>query len=65
MMSPLGRKRRKLRVISGFLRALNQTPRAAPATWPSTVAQAAPTTPMPRPKMKMGSKIMLITAPTI
>ena len=35
----------------------------APTAWLRTVASAAPFTPMPNTKMKMGSRMMLITAP--
>ena len=37
----------------------------APTVWLRTVASAAPFTPMPRAKIKIGSRIMLITAPII
>ena len=35
----------------------------APTDWLSTVASAAPCTPIPRAKMKIGSRMMLMTAP--
>ena len=34
------------------------------ATWPMTVAMAAPRTPIPSAKIKIGSKIVLMTAPS-
>ena len=37
---------------------------AAEQTWAITVASAAPRTPMPRTKIKRGSRIRLITAPS-
>ena len=44
-------------------------PRHAETIWPSTVAMAAPLTPMAgkpsRPKIKIGSMMMLMTAPVI
>ena len=57
------------RRISWFLTWLMATPSAAPHHWPMTVASAAPATPMAgkpsRPKIMMGSKIILMTAPAI
>ena len=41
----------------------NRRIHTAPTAWLSTVAMAAPRTPMPRPKIRMGSRMMLITAP--
>ena len=41
----------------------NRRIQIAPTAWLSTVARAAPFTPMPNPKMKIGSKMILITAP--
>ena len=35
----------------------------APTAWLSTVAMAAPRTPIPNPKIRMGSRMMLMTAP--
>ena len=44
-------------------------PSVMPAAWPSTVAIAAPAVPMAgrphQPKMKKGSRMMLVTAPNI
>ena len=37
---------------------------AAEATWAITVAQAAPFTPILKAKMKIGSRIRLMTAPS-
>ena len=38
--------------------------RAQPQNWPMMVATAAPATPIFSPKMKMGSRMMLMIAPS-
>ena len=52
---------RILRMVLGPVR--KRMTQMAPTAWLSTVAMAAPFTPMPSPKMRMGSSTMLITAP--
>lgn len=53
--------------MTGFLTRLNHSAAAAPMSCPMTVAMAAPRMPMAgqpsRPKIIMGSRIMLTTAP--
>ena len=53
---------------SGFLRMFITRPIAAAIHWPRMVAYAAPATPIfgtpNRPKMKIGSRMMLAIAPT-
>ena len=59
-------RRRRQRAWS---RSLVRLPRRKERThraetpWARMVARAAPFTPMPNPKMKMGSSTMLVTAP--
>ena len=59
---------RKDRLTSGFWVRLKKTDTLHPTHWPMTVANAAPATSIlgkgPRPKIRMGSKMMLVTAPT-
>ena len=45
------------------IRSRYHTARSAVATWPMTVATAAPIMPHLQPKMKMGSRMMFSTAP--
>ena len=42
----------------------NRRTQTAEQPWDSTVAKAAPWTPIPSPKMKIGSKMMLTAAPS-
>ena len=51
------------RVNSAFGPVRNRTTHAALTAWLRMVASAAPCTPMWKPKMKMGSRIRLTTAP--
>ena len=44
-------------------RVRNSSTHRAPTAWLRTVARAAPRTPIFRPKMKMGSRTMLMPAP--
>ena len=46
-------------------RRRERSTKAQEAIWESTVARAAPATSRWRPKMKMGSRMMLSTAPSI
>ena len=41
----------------------NRSTHAAESNWERTVAKAAPRTPMPSRKIKMGSRMILVTAP--
>ena len=43
----------------------NQTAQIALNAWDKTVAMAAPSTPILKPKIKTGSKIIFVTAPII
>ena len=49
--------------MSVFFFWLNQMARIQPQTWPMTVATAAPATPIFSPKIKTGSRMMLMIAP--
>ena len=68
MVGPSGRNPRKDKFTSGFWATLKKMDTPQPTHWPMTVASAAPATSIrgkgPRPKMRMGSKMMLVTAPT-
>ena len=67
MVGQWGRKPRKDRLTSGFWATLKKTEMPQPTVWPMTVARAAPATSIrgrgPRPKMRMGSRMMFTTAP--
>ena len=67
-ISPLGRKPRKLSCSSRFRTKLNTSARIQAMHCPNTVAAAAPAMPISGnpyfPKIRIGSKMMLITAPT-
>ena len=51
----------KEKVISRFHLRLIRTPANRPMNWPMTVAMAAPLVPRPKVKMKIGSRIRLVT----
>ena len=67
MMVRLGRKPRTDRWRSGFFFKLKNRPRIAATICPVTVASAAPATSIlgkpNRPKIMMGSRMMLMMAP--
>ena len=46
-----------------FFEQRKATTQTADTAWERMVARAAPCTPIPSPKMKMGSRMMLSTAP--
>ena len=62
----MARRRRKYRACSLSrvrLPSRNSSTHTAESTWESTVARAAPCTPMSKTKIKMGSRMILATAP--
>ena len=59
--SGLRKSLRRCRMV--FLPVRNFRIHTAPTAWLSTVAMAAPRTPSPNPKIRMGSRMMLMTAP--
>ena len=67
MMGALGRRFFSWKWTSVFFRRLNVRANSAPQIWPMTVARAAPATSIRgkpnRPKMRMGSRMMLMMAP--
>ena len=46
-----------------FCPVRNRMAQTALIAWDKMVARAAPRTPMPKPKIKTGSRMMLVTAP--
>ena len=68
IMERLGRKPRRSKEISLFIRRLKYTASASAVICPMTVAAAAPFTPKAgapqRPKIRIGSSTMLSSAPT-
>ena len=62
-----GRNPRQTTLSSWFFSWLSTKPSSMPPIWPITVAAAAPATPIcgkpSRPKIMIGSRMMLMTAP--
>ena len=63
MISPSGRKPLNDSFSSWFFLTLKPMAMQQATIWPSTVAAAAPATPMSSTKMQMGSKMMFTIAP--
>ncbi len=65
MMRPSGRTEAGVRRMMARLPAKNRSAQAAEAAWETTLPRAAPATPHPATKMRIGSSAMFITAPSM